>query len=290
MSTKPRDGIVYGMSHAEYHGGDEVSNSRLNDLAMSPAHCYALNIADDKPADEMTDAKLEGNIFHTLVLEPDQFAKRYVVKPDGMSFATKEGKAWRDAAPAGLTIVKHDQMHAAKAQEKALRADPALGYMLEVGIPEVSVFWVDRKTGLHCKARPDWLYFPDPDKPKSVVVLDLKRVADNLPDAFGRAVHKMGYHRQRAHYTRGLEANGYEVLDFIFATVPGTLPFIPIAYRLDPGSVTLGNDENRDLLDLYAECWRENHWPVSMTPGIQVVGVPAWAYPRETDEMEVRDV
>ena len=44
-----------------------------------------------------SDAMAFGTAVHMAVFQPTLYAETYVAKPDGMSFATKDGKAWRDA-------------------------------------------------------------------------------------------------------------------------------------------------------------------------------------------------
>lgn len=44
---------------------------------------------------EETDALAFGTATHTAVLEPEKFSENYVFCPDGMSFATKEGKEFK---------------------------------------------------------------------------------------------------------------------------------------------------------------------------------------------------
>ena len=88
-------GLMRGLDSREYHADLSVSRGMLNDLDRSPAHCYALHHAPDRPIIESTAAMLAGTLLHTLVLEPDAVFQRYVVKPDDCDYRTKDGKAWR---------------------------------------------------------------------------------------------------------------------------------------------------------------------------------------------------
>lgn len=70
-----RPGIYDNISNADYHGGPGVSKSILDLIARSPLHAHArLNAANDN---EPTAAQAIGTAFHTLVLEPEVFAKEY---------------------------------------------------------------------------------------------------------------------------------------------------------------------------------------------------------------------
>lgn len=68
-------GVYDGISNAEYHGGPGASKSFLDLVHRSPMHAkYAREHANDN---EPTAAQALGTAFHTLLLEPDVFAKEY---------------------------------------------------------------------------------------------------------------------------------------------------------------------------------------------------------------------
>lgn len=264
--------VVYDMPAEQYHASPGVSNTMLSELRRSPRHCWARFLDPDRPPPaEPTAAQRAGTLAHTMILEPSKLV-RYTVKPEGHDGRTKEGKAWL-AANAGRECVSADEWHGAVAQEAAVLAVPELAHALRSGSPEVSITWTDERTGLPCRARIDWLHkLPD----GRVIVLDLKTCADASPAEFGRSVWAFGYHRQAAHYSAGLHANGLEVAAFLFAAVSNARPFIAVPYLLDDDATRRGADEVRELLDLYAHCSRANDWP-AYGDGVQVLSLPAWA-------------
>lgn len=70
-----KPGIYTDLSNAEYHGGPGASNSFLALVSRSPLHAkYARDTANDR---QPTAAQAFGTAFHTLVLEPAEFAKNY---------------------------------------------------------------------------------------------------------------------------------------------------------------------------------------------------------------------
>ncbi len=274
-------GLVRGMPFAEYLADPAVSNSMLSDMRKSPAHCYALHLAPDRPKDEPTAAMSAGTLAHTAILERDQLDVRYIVKPDGMNFATKDGKVWRDAVPEGLSIVSEDSMKNALAQREAVMRVGVLKQLFSSGIAEASIFWIDADTGLRCKARPDWLHFVSPRK---VIALDVKTIADLTSESVEKAITFYGYHRQRGHYVKGLRACGMEVEDFGFAFVSGSYPFIAAPYLLDDETCDQGSDESDELLERFAYCKANNDWP-AFGDGFQLTGLLKWA--RRSQEVEV---
>lgn len=281
MTNKLPMGIVYGMSAEAYFADPGVSNSMLSAMAKSPAHCWALYIDPERPEREATDAMSAGTLAHCAILEPDELATRYVVKPDGMSFASKDGKAWRDAQPAGVAIIDQDAYITAQRQRDAVMRIGELRRLLSSGVSEVSLFWVDAETGLRCKARVDWLHTI---APRHVMPLDLKTISDLTPDAVSRAVTNYGYHRQRAHYLNGLRACGLRADDFGFAFVSSSYPFLAAPYIVDDETADQGHEEVAELLDRFANCQKSNDWP-AFGDGFQLTGLMKWA--RRTQEVEV---
>jgi exodeoxyribonuclease VIII len=155
--------------------------------------------------------------------------------------------------------------------------------MLRTGRAEASVFWRDESSGVECRARPDWLHRPT-GKGRDIICLDLKTTVDAAPDAFSRSINTYGYHRQAAHYTAGLEAEGFRVVSFVFAVVTSSAPFVSVAYVLDDATISQAEQERAELLDTYARCNSANEWP-AYGAGLQLIGLPAWA--RRAEEIEV---
>lgn len=272
-----RDNVMIGMVEnlpaERYHAIQAMSAGGLKRMRISPAHFYGIQLDPNRPPPgEPTPAMKNGTLVHCAIFEPDQVAARYVVKPDGMSFSNKEGKAWREAN-ADREPVDAWQMAAALAQAAALRRLPDVGALLSEGFGESSAFWIDEATGELCKCRPDWCS----PTGEGVVLLDGKTCQDASPDGFGRAVWNFDYWLQAAWYSDGFEAaTGLRVHGFVFAAVESAWPHAAAAYMLGDDVLDKARRENRRLLNLYAECKRTGVWP-GYLPGIQIVNLPAWA-------------
>lgn len=276
----PRIGLFQSIDADTYHADpDSVSNTMLSAMNKSAAHCYALHLDPDRPPNESTPAMLAGTLAHTAILEPVAMAARYVIKPPGMRFSTKDGMAWRDQQT--QTIISLDDAATAHAQHSAVLKVKALARLLRSGYAEASVFWSDSATNLRCRARPDWLHWHGP---KRCTVLDIKTISDLTPDAVQRAVGAYGYHRQAAHYTAGLRAIGIDVEEFVFGFVSSSYPFIAAAYVLDDETAQQGRDEVAELLGYFANCKARDEWP-AFGDGYQATGLPAWA--KRTSEIEL---
>jgi hypothetical protein len=84
--------IHHNQPAADYFATPGVSKSALDDFARCPAYYKARR--DGKIERTETPAMQFGTLLHGLVLlgKAD-----FHVKPDGMTFASRDGKAWKEA-------------------------------------------------------------------------------------------------------------------------------------------------------------------------------------------------
>lgn len=278
MTELLKPGIHRGIDFAQYLADPGVNNGALADLDRSPAHCYALHLDPDRPQEDRTPAMLAGSLLHCFVLERGEVENRYVIKPEDVDYRTKAGKAWRDEQT--RAIITHDDWERAKAQSAAVLKNAYLRELLHEADTEVTVIWQDAATGLRCKARPD----AAKGNPFRLRVLDLKSTADITPRGIARSIATYGYHRQAAHYTNGLQANGYDVAEFVFGFVSSTYPYLAAPYILDDETAQQGRDEVAELLDLYRACTATGEWPLCGA-GPQLISLPAYA--KRSGEVEI---
>lgn len=265
----PSVGVVPGMSFTDYLAAPAISNSGLKLLRKSPAHFRA----GQDPAAPQKPSLRRGSLLHTLVLEPQTLLERYRVKPEGMNFSTKAGRAWRDETPQGVEIVTDAEFKAATRQAAHLRAVPEIAALLDSGEAEVSFFWVDPGTGASCRARADWVFRTG----DGVILLDLKTTECAEPDAFAKACARYGYHMQATWYSDGWRlATGDNVLGFVFGAVESGWPHVAAPYMLDDDSTERGRGECRRLLDLLKKCQDTDCWP-GYVDTVTPISIPPWA-------------
>ena len=162
------DGIYFGMPAEEYHADPALGSSAICDLLVSPLRYWIRSPHNpDRIEEEPSEAMDLGTYLHDLLLEGG--TKHYIEKPEGMSFATKEGKAWRDMHEDFVIITQK----AARTQRTMFQALELSGTRSRFtdGQPEVSVFWTE-KSGQRCKIRIDYL--------KATEALDLKTYANSM--------------------------------------------------------------------------------------------------------------
>lgn len=292
MSARPM-GLILDMPFEEYLAVDALSATGLKQLARSPWH-YRNQVVI-----EPTRPMLRGTLAHCAVLEPDAMARRYLVLPeDAPRRPSKTQWAAKNPGPesvaamawwtkfqegsAGRELVPFDDFATCQAQLEAVKREPELAKLLRAGVGEASVFWIDKATGLYCKARPDWL---PPHDGGRITPMDLKTCVDESPNGFGRAAARLRYDLQAAHYTAGIEAVTRLTVDkFVFGAVTNKPPVLAVPYVLTDEICEQGREERRELMERLAWCKREDQWP-AYGAGLQLLDFPAYA--KSGGEVEV---
>lgn len=200
------DGIYFGMPNEEYHADPALGSSGIRDLMQSPLRYWInsphnpenrIDPDTDATPEKPTEATMFGDYMHDLLLEGGTVP--YAIKPQGMSFSTKAGKAWRDEQQeAGRTIISAKLGASQRTMFNALELSGTLS-RFQGGVGEVSVFWTE-KNGHRCKIRIDYL--------KADEALDLKNYANTMDKDTETAVaHTIAQRRisvQAYWYDRGI--------------------------------------------------------------------------------------
>jgi exodeoxyribonuclease VIII len=285
MPTVNGNSIVLGLASDEYHALDALGASTLKLMARSPWHAWKRSVDPDRPLFEPTPAMFAGTLAHCAILEPDAFASRYIVKPDGHDGRTREGKAWlAEVAGRKLEVITAEQHTTAMRQADAVRALPDIASLLEgEGANELSAFWhMDVEeldsgvtTPLACKCRPDRVcQTTDID----VVLLDVKTCKDARADAFARSIWNYRYDLQDVWYCDGYErASAMRVMGMVFVAVEADYPHAAMSYMLDDKDRDRARLNARALAEQFSKCRRTGKWPGYATT-IQPISLPAWAY------------
>ena len=198
-------GIYPNVPFDEYLALPYLNNSAIKMATRSMAHVKAT--LDGKMGIE-TKATQFGSLVHTMVLEPDNFDKLYIVDPGPSKFLTSTGKEsanyrntksfkeWAEehAVAAGKTLIDEEDLARAKACRDKVAAHPIAQTLLGGdGQREVTIIWDE--DDLLCKARCDYL---------GDWITDLKTTAD--ASAFEKSMGRYDYDVQAAFYRRGVGA------------------------------------------------------------------------------------
>jgi hypothetical protein len=256
-------GIFEGLAEEIYRKAPGVNISHLKSMGRSPAH-YLSKITE--PPEPPTEAQVFGTLLHLAVLEPERLAGKYVVRPDGLKFTTKEGKAWKEAQT--VPILDEDKAKALEATAKAIRQHPTAAGILHGGKKELSVFKQDEETGLLMKGRIDCL---SEDEQGFQTAIDIKTCADASPGAFAKDIAAWQYHAQAAYYSNLVTADF-----FLFIAVEKTPPHAIGIYSLDQAAMERGRSLYRAWLNKLVVCIEEDSWP-AYSPEIETLTLPTWA-------------
>ncbi len=219
-----------------------------------------------------------GTALHCLLLEPEEFDKRFIVAPE-FNRRTNEGKAneqafLKDCSGLGMTVMDAEQGRKLKLMRSSALAHPAARWLLEAeGHQEASIYWNDDQTGELCRIRPDKFLTGQP------VIVDVKKVADM--SRFARHVEEFRYHVQDAYYREGYSKHFGEYPLFVFIAVSESIDCgrYPVRVsQLGEDDVDVGYQLFRRDLDTYHECRVSENWG-----GIEEIRRPAWAR-KKTDE------
>ena len=285
-------GVYTDMPFETYHAVDALSASALRVFSRSPWHLRnRVDVQQTRPM-------LRGSLVHCAQLEPNALAARYAFVPDGAprrpteaqwnaaksnesSQAAKEW--WRDfeARSSGREIITPQEYAICQQQLQAIQADPDLRELFSAGMGEVSIFWLDPRTRVYCKARLDWLRLNG----NRARIGEVKSTRDESPSGFGRTAASMRYDLQRAHYVAAIKhGTRYEFEDFTFAAVTSAAPVLAVPYDLTDEMVEQSDDEREELISRYAWCVAENQWP-AYGSGKQMLDFPAYA--KRSGDVEV---
>ncbi len=272
--------INANLSNADYHANTEsISSSGLRLIARSPLHYWDKYLNTDRVQTEPTAAMKFGTAWHSSVFEPNKFTDQYAIIPEGLDRRTKEGKQlYADIEATGKAVVTHEEAIKLAAMYAALHRHPrAHDLLTREGHAEVSMLWCDYERNISCKIRPDWYIEPCADYPYGAII-DGKTTTDASPAEFAKSVWNYGYLQQAAFYVDGFQKvfNTEQPPVFILIAQEKDSPYAVGVYQVSDKEIAFGRAENNRLLDIYAECRANNHWPAYSTE-IDSLDMPAWA-------------
>lgn len=270
-------GGYLNMPDAVYHATQGfVSSSGLRDILRSPAHYYYKDQSDRTRNMEI------GSAIHTRILEPEVFAKKYMVV---------EGAADRRASVYKEASAVHGPEFTLTRDEGVLVNTMAANFSLNPEAErlikaaehkEISVFTKDPVTGVGVRIRLDALARLD----GQVIGMDYKSTTDAREFAFSRSINDYGYHIQAALYMSAWEWEYGEKIDsFLLLPQEKTQPYTTEVYQLDDISLSIGKKLMREALNKYAECLSSGVWSNYEGHGQRrLITLPDWVISNFEDE------
>lgn len=249
--TTTLDCGIHALPFPEYLALERWGSSSLRAMRRGPPARVMWERAHPK---EDTDATRLGTAVHCALLTPELYAATYCTKPEGMSFASKEGKAWRDdPAREGRTILPFEQGCAVDAIVGALANKAAVIESLErAKHKEASLLWDCPQSGEPCKARPDWI--------EGKWIYDLK-VSRHAADRVAMRAYFEGWMHQLAHYRTGAIVLGLPVRGGRLVVVEPTAPHFVYTLEVKADALDLLEFDNIEALKALAVCRENNDFP-----------------------------
>jgi hypothetical protein len=274
--------ITTDLSIESYLGAKRVSHHKLRTLANRGARAYYIAHEQKQHSDEDTKAFLAGRAFEDALQRPSEYTARYVAKPEGMSFATKDGKAWRAEQEAkGLSIVEGDDARAIGALIETLDSCHTAKSLMAAATQQVTVLHdrVERWPSVPgLQSRPDWLCLDGSAASEwCPYALDLKTTR-TLPElSSGRSIVKYGYHRQAAMVRLCLQLEGVDVSGFRYLLLGAEkqFPYRWQVIEVPSALIDVGQRWCEAQLDRLAEHYDTGEWPL-VENDVVVADVPAW--------------
>jgi hypothetical protein len=274
--------VRFNESDFDYRREEGANQSSLKKILESPAHYQAALKFKMIP----TPAMEMGTALHCRVLDgATAFDRQYVKKPDGLSLATKEGKAWK--AELGRKKVlseggKDDPWGSVQGMTEALGQlayfDPTQKDYIKHN--EVSIYW--EWEGVQCKARLDRVDV------ETGLVLDLKTTDSVEPELFTKKVVGLGYDFQAAYYAKAAEVAFGKKFDFIFAGVERKAPYTVDLFQVDEEMMAEGTAKCIAALRLLKTCEETGEWP-NRPATIRRLSYPSWYIPYSQPQQEESD-
>lgn len=264
--------FVVGMPNEAYHAYEGISKSGLDLIDRSAAHfAYA-------PKREPSRAMVLGSATHAAILEPDVFAREYLLLRDVTDRrSTVYKEAIKTHAPeCVLTGSEADQV---AAMQEAARSNSAIMEILsQAGHAEIAAFVTDPETGVLLKAKYDYLS-------DNAVCMDIKTTQDIRYQQFQRSVGQYRYHVQDSFYSYVYRLLTGGELKFKFGCIESSAPHATKVYTLDDEAKLIGMRLARRNIDTYAQCVTYGEWPYP-DGSDELLSLPSWCL-EEEDYMEV---
>ena len=255
------------MTTEEYRAHPACNFSSLKALLKSPAHYQA---ALQNQVEETVAMRL-GTLVHGVVLEGHDLNAIAAIKPEGLSMATKDGKAWKEAA-GELPIISLQDACDIEGMSASILANPHAAHILNIS-PERETPLFSTLQGVPCKALLD-AHGTDGEE---WWIVDLKTTDDASPDAFARKVANFHYDLQAELYNAILSRH-HQIENrpyWLWIAVEKTPPYTCAVYNANEWRQS-GEEKLDRVLQSWKECTEKNEWPQPWQ-GINSLPKPKWA-------------
>lgn len=268
----------------QYHADKTcVGSSQLRKILDSPKAFYWSFFKGLK--EEETEAFRLGKIIHKAVLEGSKFRDSYIVMPEFGDQRSKENKAakvkWFADLPKDKIAVTQDHLDMLIGIIDSVMSHPQGPDLLKNGKSEVAGYYVDQKTGIKIRIKPDFLSF------NLAIMVDLKSTRNSERRKFMSSVYDYRYDFQMLTYSEGTKAiTGKRPEMNTMIAVEKKPPYECAIYYFNDFSLEYAGADYRKALDTLKWCIDNNKWP-QRQKSIEPCEIPGWfSYNNAEEEHE----
>jgi hypothetical protein len=231
-----------------------------------PAWWHRRYVLGDRTIDRTPGGAAQGSALDAYLTGGDaEFARLFAIKPDKMSLATKEGKAW--AADQGeREIISHQDGLILADAVAAVRSLPCYEQIMRA-LPQTTLRRHSPGLGLGLQSRPDW------HDHERGIVWDLKKTRDLT--RFGRQAIDLGYHLQAAVAGWCLAGGGVAMEHAYLIAVEWEPCARARVFEIPHEALSYGDRQMRETAAEIASRLAARDWS-DIQPEPEPLGIPDW--------------
>lgn len=192
--------ILHDLSDKDYWSLEAINASSLKTFINDPIE-YQNRYIKKTLQYKKSDALDFGSALHCKILEPEDFENRFVVKPEGLSLVTKEGKQWKFEAGDKKVVSNDDLRLIDTLSRRAIEILP-FGWLGGNHAKEIALTH-EYMPNVWLKSKVDWLIELD----DRVLNVDLKTIQSIDDRTILRNMKDFGYNTQVAFYDSIIQKN-----------------------------------------------------------------------------------
>lgn len=257
-----------------YEQIDALNFSRAK-LLLRSARAFHFDYPEEPPAEKYASLRI-GTLVHAVLLEGLDLSKCLAIKPEGMSFVTREGKVWRAAQSKPIVT-----------QTEAYDVYGMVGAILDHGFAREilstcirrEVIYTANLWDVSCKCLIDAIG----DANGTPAVVEIKTSVDIREDFFARRVISEPYHydlqcvwyRTVPKFRNG---NGAGISTSCWIVVENHPPFDVAVYFPSTEILYSGMQKMQKVISTYKTCLSNDSWPGAETEP-KILRPPGWYRP-----------
>jgi hypothetical protein len=266
------------MNIRDYHAHPALSRSGVMKLLDCPQR-YWFEYLSGQYIPSRSSAMITGSAVHTLLLEPDEFEKRFIVRKKTTTCSKKYQEYLLEAQD--KEILFDTELEKAHACAESVKKNEFFKLTIGGSKIEETFIWQDEDIDIECKTRPDFYH------PHKEFIVDIKTTDNCKVDEFAWSVARYGYHIQAAMALDGINKclNG-SFTDFVIIAVETDPPYVSTSFLIKPASILEGRALYKKGLQIYKHCVANNCWPGFLdlknpSDFLQQIDIPRWAFKEE---------